>query len=163
MNCQYQSMLRRRIFIVFLLLTPFLAHANPVIIDGASLISFWYVALGALLIEASVVSLLLFFSGTLLLHMFIAFFITNAAVFGFMFLPLLWHETLPLPVLELLVVCVDATAIKFLANLDTLQSGEFRGVSWVRAILISVAGNAVSYFVGQIASGTPWVVRSVVD
>ncbi len=40
-----------------------------------------------------------------------------------------------------------------------LQSGGFVGVSWRRATVASLLGNAASFFIGVLASGKPWVMR----
>src|SRR5437899_1687033 len=102
-------------------------------------------------------SLLLFFRGMAPLKIFGAYFLANILIFFFIFQPLLNREWLPLTLLELLIVAVDGFAIKFLACVGPLQGDAFVGVSWSRSFLVSMFGNATSYFVGCIASHKPWI------
>lgn len=118
------------------------------------MIAFGIVALAALVVEAGVVALFLIFSGLFPLRTFGAFFLINFAVFAFLFFPLL--RRIPLPLLEVIVVVVDGAAIKLLTFLSAFQGDEFQRVSWQRAGLASVAGNAASFFVGVMGSGSPW-------
>ena len=150
--------MRRCIPLLLCLLAPLTASANPVQIDGTSLLAFCIVAFWAFVVEAGIVALLLAFRGLAPLRAFAAYFIGNALIFFFVFQPLLGRETLPIPALELLVVLIDALMIKFLVNLEVLQGDGYAGVSWFRAILVSGFGNAASYFVGYIASRRPWEV-----
>ena len=78
-----------------------------------------------------------------------------------MFCPLLERGTFPWFVLEIFVVAIDATAIKGLSQFDLLQGGNYRGVGWRLAGSAAVIGNGVSFFVGMIASGAPWVVHTI--
>jgi len=146
--------MRRYVPIALCLLLPLTVRANPVILDPSSLIAFGIVAFWAFVVEAGVVALLLTFSGLAPLRIFGGFFVTNLAVFCFLFYPLL--RRIPLPALEALVVAVDGAAIKLLACLGTFQQEEFRGVTWLRAGLVALVGNAASFFVGVIATGSPW-------
>ena len=122
----------------------------------ASLISFVVVAFFAFIVEAGIVALFLTFSGLATMRVFASYFITNLIIFFAVFYPLLQREQIPLPLLEALVVALDAAAIKLLSKFDALQGDEFSNLSWLRAGLIAVAGNAASFFVGTIASATPW-------
>jgi hypothetical protein len=146
-----------RTLVAVFLLTPLVACANPVIVNPSSLLAFCVVAFWALVIEAGVVALLLAFRGVAPLRVFIAYFIVNAAVFLFLFQPLLeGSKSLPVPVLELLVVLIDGAAIKLLATLNSFQGENYRGVSWLTATIVSCVGNGLSYFVGYIATRQPW-------
>jgi len=146
----------RRVLVVILLLAPSAACANPVIVNPVSLISFWVVALSALAVEAGVVALLLLFSGLAPLRVFLALLLANLAIFTFGFYPLARDHLIPLPMLEGLIVAADGLAIKLMAGFDAFQSGDFRGLSWLRAAVISLLGNATSFFIGIMASGSPW-------
>jgi hypothetical protein len=132
-------------------------QANPVVVDVTSLIAFCYVVLAAFLVEAGVVALLLTFRGLAPLRIFAAYFVANALVFFFVFEPLLGRRWLPVPVLEFLIVLIDALGIKLLVGLDTLQGEDFAGVSWSGAVVISGIGNLLSFLVGYIASQKPWI------
>lgn len=146
--------MRRHIPIALCLLLPLTVRANPVILDPTSLLAFGVVAFWAFVIEAGVVALLLTFSDLAPLRVFGGFFVTNLAIFCFLFYPLL--RRIPLPALEALVVVVDGVAIKLLGSLGAFQQDEFRGVTWLRAGLIALVGNGASFFVGVIATGAPW-------
>jgi len=151
-----QASRRRAILASFLLLTPFAASGNPVIFDPISFVSFCVVAFYAFVVESGVVALLLGFRGMEILHVFIGYFFTNALVFLFVFQPILNTERVSVPALECLIVLIDAAMMKFLASLDVMQRDAFSGLSWRAAIMISLGGNALSYFVGCIASRKPW-------
>ena len=146
-------------FIALCLLVPATARANPVMIDGTSLLAFAIVAFWAFVVEAGLVALLLAFCGVQPLRLFGGFFVTNFLVFAFVFAPLL--HRMPLVPLEVLVVAVDGAAIKVMTCFGGFQQDDFRGVSWPQAGLISAVGNAASFFVGVIASGAPWVQHGV--
>jgi hypothetical protein len=143
------------------LLSPITVWANPVSIDGTSLLAFGIVTFWAFVVEAGIVALLLAFSGVEPLRLFGGFFATNFLVFTFLFCPLL--HRLPLAPLETLVVAVDGAAIKWLTCFGSFQQDDFRGVSWLHAGVISAVGNAASFFVGVIASGAPWVQHSIAE
>jgi hypothetical protein len=152
-----RSLLRRNFVLVFWLFAPAIASANPVILNGSSLIAFCIVAFWALIVETGIVALLLFFRGMAPLKIFGAYFLTNILIFFFIFQPLLNREWLPLPLLELFIVALDGLAIKLLACVVPLQGDAFAGVDWLRSFVISFFGNATSYFVGCIASHKPWI------
>ena len=154
-----RSILRRNFVLVFWLFAPAIARANPVVLNGSSLIAFCIVAFWAFILEAGIVALLLFFRGMAPLKLFGTYFLTNILIFFFIFQPLLNREWLPLPLLELFIIAVDGVAIKLLASVGPLQGDAFAGVSWSRSFLVSLFGNAVSYFVGCIASHKPWIIR----
>jgi len=150
--------MRRCIPFSLCLFVPLTASANPVQIDGTSLLAFCIVAFWAFVVEAGIVALLLAFRGLAPLRAFAAYFIGNALIFFFVFQPLLGREWLPIPALESLVVLIDALMIKFLVSLEVLHGDAYAGVSWFRAIVVSGFGNAASYFIGYIASRKPWEV-----
>jgi hypothetical protein len=146
--------MRRWIFIVLWLLIPMVARANPCILNPSSLIAFGVVALWALIVEAGIVALLLTFVGLAPLRIFGGYFIANVAVFLFVFWPLQQHVALPL--LEAGVVLIDAASILILSRFTAFQGDSFRRVVWWYAGLTSLAGNAASFCIGVIASGSPW-------
>ena len=147
--------MRARHFILLLLVLPFAAYANPVIIDGQSLIAFGIVAFWALVIESGVATLTLCPTGVLIVPTFGTLVIANLIVFLFAFLPLTGRVSLL--VLEPGVVIADATLIKLVAAAPFLQGCSYEGVSWRRALTASSLGNASSYFIGVIASHSPWI------
>jgi hypothetical protein len=148
------SIMRGWIIILLSVLVPVVARANPYILDPSSLIAFGAVALWALIVETGIVALLLVFRGLSPLRMFCGYFLTNVTVFIFVFCPLRDH--LALPILEALVVAIDAAFIILLSKFAAFQGDSYRKVSWWFACLTSLAGNAASFFVGAIASGAPW-------
>ena len=147
----------RRILAASFLLVPLVASANPVILNPSSLLAFYIVAFWAFVVEAGVVALLLAFRGIAPLRVFMAYFVANAAVFFFLFQPLLeGSSSLPVLALEALVVLIDGLVIKLLVTLAAFQGDNYRGVGWLRSTLISGIGNGLSYFVGYIATQKPW-------
>jgi hypothetical protein len=144
-----------RILILIALLLPFVAQANPVALDGQSLIAFAIVAFWALVIESGVATLTLCSTGVMILPMFGTLVIANIFVFLFGFLPLTSRVSLLL--LEPSVVIADATLIKLIAAAPFLQGGSYEGVSWRRALTASFLGNVASYFIGVIGSHSPWI------
>ena len=149
--------MRARRFILALLLIPLVAHANPVQIDGQSMIAFAIVAFWALVIESGIVTLALVSCGVLIVPAFITLVLANVALFLFAFLPLTGRVSLW--ILEPGVVLADAVLVKLVVSAPFLQSGGFLGVSWRRALIASLLGNTASFFVGVLASGAPWIVH----
>jgi hypothetical protein len=149
--------MKARLSIAVLLLIPFAARANPVQIDGQSLIAFGMVALGALVVESGIVSLALVTCGVTIVPAFLALLVANVALFLFVFLPL--TSRVSLWFLEPGVVIGDAVLVKLVVSAPFLQSGSFLGVSWRRALIASLLGNTASFFVGVLASGAPWIVH----
>ena len=149
--------MRARLAIAVLLMLPAIARANPVMIDGQSLIAFGIVAFWALVIESGIATLALVSSGVLIVPSFGTFAVANVLVFLFGFLPLTGRVSLWF--LEPGVVLVDALLLKLLASAPFLQGGGFVGVSWRRVFVASLLGNSASFFIGALASGAPWIVH----
>lgn len=149
--------MKARGLVAVLLMTPILAGANPVMVDGQSLIAFGLVAFWALVIESGIATLTLISSGVLILPLFGTLVVANVAVFLSAFLPLTSRVSLWL--LEPGVVLADALLIKLVTSAPFLQGGGFVGVPWRRALLASLLGNMTSYFVGVIGSHSPWVMH----
>ena len=141
-------------------LMPMAATANPYIVNPSSLIAFGVVALAALVVEAGIVALVLAFARLAPLRMFGAFLLANVARFIFVFWPL--QQRVPLPVLEALVVIMDAAFIKLLSKLTALQGDSYCKLGWWYASLTSLAGNAASFCIGIMASGEPWKMHPIV-
>jgi hypothetical protein len=149
--------MRARLFILALLMVPLAVHANPVMIDGQSLLAFGIVAFWALVIESGVATLALLSAGALMVPLFGTLVIANVAVFLFAFLPL--TDRVSLWFLEPGVVLADASLIKLVAAFPFVQGDSFRGITWRRASVASLLGNAASFFIGVIGSHAPWVVH----
>jgi hypothetical protein len=140
---------------------PSVACANPVIINPSSLLAFCVVAFWAVVVEAGVVALVLAIQGVAALRVFVAYFILNCAVFLFIFQPLLLSgRSLPVPVLEAMVVLIDASIIKLLVTLNPFQGDGYRGVGWLRSLVTSGIGNTLSYLVSYMATRKPWETAS---
>lgn len=146
-----------RLVITVLLMIPVIAHANPVMIDGQSLIAFGIVVFWALVIESGIATLALVPTGLLIVPSFGTLIVANVALFLFAFLPL--TSRVSLWFLEPGVVLGDALLLKLVASAPFLQGGGFVGVSWRRALIASLLGNAASFFVGVLGSGAPWMVH----
>jgi hypothetical protein len=144
---------------------PLVAGANPVTIDGTSLIASCVVGFWAFIVEAGLVALLLTFSGADTIRVFLGYWLTNALVFFLFFHPVLSMEEVRIPLLavELMVVVLDGGAIKLLMRFGQFQGDGFTGVSWWRALSISAVGNAASYFVGYLCFKQPWIQGHTID
>jgi hypothetical protein len=138
------------------LFIPMAVLANPVVFEPSSWVAFMVVAFWALIVETGVVTLLLTFCGMDPLRTFLAYWVANVLVFLFVFEPLLRSGNASVPILEGLVVLLDALSIKLLTSLGALQGDNFKSVTFLRSLCISAIGNSVSYFVGSIASHRPW-------
>jgi len=149
--------MRLRLFTAVLLLIPLAVRANPVMVDGQSLIAFGIVAFWALVIESGIATLTLLSSGILIVPSFITLIVGNVVVFLFAFMPLTSHVSLW--ILEPGVVLADAVATKLLVSAPFLHGAGFLGVSWRRALVASLLGNATSFFVGVLGSHAPWIVH----
>ena len=149
----------RWVLIVLGVLIPMAARANPYILNPSSLIAFGVVAISALIVEAGIVALMLAFVGLAPLRMFGGFLFANVTVFLFIFWPL--QQRVPLPLLEVVVMVIDAASIILLSKLAFFQGDSYRNVGWLFAGLASLAGNAASFCVGVMASGEPWKMHGV--
>jgi len=149
--------MRRWLIIALCVLFPFAARANPYILNPSSLLAFAVVAFMALIVEAGIVALVLLFAGLSPLRLFGAFWLTNCAIFFFLFCPL--QQRLSLPLLEALVVLTDAICIKMLSKIPALQGDTYSNLGWMFAGFTSLAGNAASLCIGMMASGEPWKVH----
>jgi hypothetical protein len=149
------GVMRARLFIVLVLMMPIIARANPVSVDGQSLIAFAIVAFWALVIESAIATLVLVSCGPLIVPLFGTLVVANIVVFLFAFLPLSGRVSLWL--LEPGVVLADGLFIKFVSSLPFVQGGGFLGVTWRRALVASLLGNTASFFIGVLASGAPWI------
>ena len=147
--------MRTRLLISVALMMPVIAHANPVSVDGQSLIAFAIVAFWALVIESGIATTVLVSCGPLVVPLFGTLVVANVLVFLFAFLPLSGRVSLWL--LEPGVVLADTLFIKLVSTLPFVQGGGFLGVTWRRALVASLLGNTASFFVGVLASGAPWI------
>jgi hypothetical protein len=154
--------MKRSAIIAIVCLAPLAAFANPYILNPSSLLAFWFVAFWAFVVDSGIVALLLTWNGMLALRVFWGYFFCNAVVYFFLFSPLV-DRGWPIPGLELLVVCVDGLTIKILFKISGLQGDNYRGVKWWNALVVSLAGNSASYFVGFIASRKPWEMPTLGD
>jgi len=103
-----QNRAHRNILIAACLLLPTLASANPVMLNPCSLLAFYVVVFWSFVVEARVVALLLAFQDAARLRVFTAYFVANAAVFFFLFQPLLMGSNTPqVLALEALVVLLE--------------------------------------------------------
>ena len=143
--------MRRWFLILLLFVCPWVAHANPVMIDSQSLIAFGIVAFWALVVESGIATLVVVGSGVVILPLFMLLAVVNLAIFLFAFLPL--TDGVSLWLLEPGVILVDASVIKLLTSVPFLEGA---GVTWLKALLASLLGNVASFFVGVIGSGAPW-------
>jgi hypothetical protein len=82
------TVMRARLFIFVLLMLPLVARANPVMIDGQSLLAFAIVAFWALVIESAIATLTLASRGVVIIPLFGTLVIANVTVFLLAFLPL---------------------------------------------------------------------------
>ncbi|MBL9167472.1 MAG: hypothetical protein JNN07_06995 [Verrucomicrobiales bacterium] len=146
-----------RVITVMLLMVPLVASANPVMVDGQSLLAFSVVALCALVIESGMVTLTLASCGLFIVPAFITSIFLNVGFFLLGFVPL--SDRVSLWILEPGVVLADAILIKLMSAIPILQDAGFEGVGWRRALLASLLGNTSSFFVGVILCGAPWVVH----
>jgi hypothetical protein len=143
--------MHRLLLILLLLLAVSTARANPVMLDEHNLIAFPIVAAAALVVEAGVVALLLLFSGFAPTPTFGGYLVANLVVFGSLLSAQFFGHAIPIPLFELLAVSADAACIKLLSAFEPFQGDDFRGVTWLRAGLVSCAGNSTSFFVGLAA------------
>ena len=149
--------MKARLFIALFLMIPLIVRANPVMIDGQSLIAFGIVAFWALVIESGIATLAMISSGLLIVPSFGTLILANVGVFFFAFLPLTGRVSLW--ILEPGVVLADALLIQLVVSAPFLQGDSFVGVSWRRALVASLLGNAASFFIGVLGSGAPWIVH----
>ena len=151
-------MTSKRLLCAAFCIIPLLARANPVQIDGESLLAFGIVAFWALVIESAIVTLGLVSRDVLIIPLFVTLVLANLCVFLFGFLPLCGKTSLW--ILEPAVVAIDGILIKIVASAPFFQGVSFLGVSWRRSFTLSLIGNAASYFIGAIAQRAPWIIHT---
>jgi hypothetical protein len=164
---KWPTPLRWKRFLILMLMVfpcvfaPSIARANPVMLNPSSLFAFCIVAFWAMVVESGIVALLLAFRGAAALPVFFAYLILNGGVFLFLFEPLLiGSKSLPIVVLEAIVILVDGATIKLLITLNLFQGDDYRGVGWLRSLATSAVGNSLSYFVGYLGTQKPWEMAS---
>jgi hypothetical protein len=128
------------------------AFANPISFDPIGTGSFVIVVGSALLVEACLTALLLFFCHMDLTRSFFALLGGNVAIYLFLFLPLL-SEVHSVLAAEAVIVAADGAYIKILSTFEPFQMEEFKGLKWRTAFICAAVGNAMSYFVGAAMSG----------
>ena len=138
---------------------PLVVCANPVAINGQSLIAFGIVAFWALVIESGIATLVLVSRGVLAVPLFGTLVVANVGIFLLAFLPL--TSRISLWLLEPGVVLADAFLVKLVSAFAFVQGDDFAGICWRRAFVASLMGNAASYFVGLIGSHAPWIVHDL--
>lgn len=146
--------MQRKLLFFILLLCPCVASANPVNVDGQSLLAFWIVAFWALIVESGIATLILIRTGITVVPFFQLLAFGNLTVFLFAFYPL--TDEVSLWLLEFGVIAVDALVIMILAKIPFLEG---TSVTWLKALIASACGNAASYFVGVIAISEPWFTK----
>ena len=109
--------MRTRFHTAMVLLIPTIACANPVLVDGQSLIAFGVVAFWALVIESGIATLALVSCGTLIIPLFGMLVVSNVLVFLFAFLPLSGRVSLWLlePGVIIAMRCVSSWSPHFLS------------------------------------------------
>jgi hypothetical protein len=133
---------------MFALLLTGPALANPVV-DPTHVIGSVMVLGSLLMLEASIATMALLFFGMSPKPVFFAILLGNIGMYFVVFWPM--YEVLEnLFIAESIIVFAEATLIKLVARLDFFQLDTFRGIGWKSAIVISVIGNLLSYYVGTI-------------
>ncbi len=134
-------------FLLVFVLPAALALANPVV-DPFSGISSILVLLSTLGIEAFIVAMILMFFDMAPGSVFVAVFLGNLAIFFIIFLPLL--DAVPnLLSVEIVIVAIDGSFIKFLSRLGRFQLDSFSSLKWRAAFIAAAIGNAFSYYIGS--------------
>jgi hypothetical protein len=142
----------RKFFVVGLLvLLPVVAHGNPVDpFDTHYFIEkFPVAAFVSLTVESVVVGILLVKRGARL-WIFGGYFVTNLAVYRFVFCKLVLLNAVPVFVAELVVLLADCIFIKTLLEFKLFHGEDYEGVSWLRAGGVSLVGNVTSFVAGII-------------
>ncbi len=137
----------RKWVLLFLLLYPAsIAFANPVIIpDPANII----VLGSAFFLEASIMTILLFFFHMSPVPVFLTLFAGNLGIYFVVFVPVL-DANLSLLAAEMLIVGLEGTFIKLISLSEIFQLETFTLLKWKYAFIIAASGNIVSYYVGTV-------------
>jgi hypothetical protein len=136
------------------LLVPFVAVANPIVVEPFSYTPRLIKTFSALAIETGIVVFLLKFRGFRPFRFFCVYLLMNAIVFVFLFMPILWVGGSKW-LAELIVVMVDALVIRQLAGAVGVQGDKCKGLSIWWALIVSAVGNAGSFVAGWFLSGRP--------
>lgn len=139
----------RKWVLLFLLLYPAsVAFANPVI-DPMSDLPYIIVLGSAFFLEASIITISLFFLSMSPVPVFFALLAGNSAIYFTIFLPVL-DANLSLPAAEALIVGLEGIFIKLISLSETFQLETFTSLKWKYAFIIAAFGNIVSYYVGTV-------------
>ena len=139
-----------------ILLFPLMASANPVVVSPAEIYTPRLLkAISALAVESGIVVFLLSLRGFRPFRFFWPYLLVNTIVFIFVFTPLRFVGT-PIVLAELVVVVLDALAIKQIARASGVQGNKCRDLSVWWALIVSAVGNAGSFLAGWLMSGRPY-------
>ena len=103
----------------------------------------------ALWLEVSITTIILLFFNLSPVPVFVALLIGNLGVYFGLFGPLL-DETTNLLMLEMMIVVIEGTFIKFISLIEAFQLETFTKLKWKYAFLSAAIGNVVSYYVGVV-------------
>ena len=108
------------------------------------------VIIAALGLEVFITMGVLVFSGMALAPTLLALTLGNIGCYLGVLGPLFYHFELPIVLVEVAVVTVEAIFIKSLSLIGAFQLDRFDGLSWRRAFLAAALGNASSYYIGTL-------------
>ena len=142
--------MRKRIVYMLLVLVPVgVAYGNPCV-DPASEAATMVVIVAALGLEVFITMGVLVFSGMALAPTLLALTLGNIGCYLGVLGPLFYHFELPLVLVEVVVVVVEAVFIKLISLIGTFQLERFDGLRWRSAFLAAILGNASSYYIGTL-------------
>jgi len=142
--------MRKWVFLFLLLYPASAALANPVI-DPISGLGYFMVLGSAFALEASIMTILLFFAHMSPVPVFFALLAGNLGIYFVVFVPLL-DAALSLLVAEMLIVGLEGTFVKLISSFEVFQLETFTQLKWKYAFIIAAVGNIVSYYVGAVMS-----------
>lgn len=141
--------MKRTIFILFVLVPAGVAYGNPCI-DPASEAATIVVIIAALGLEVFITMGVLVFSGMALAPTLLALTLGNIGCYLGVLGPLFYHFELPIVLVEVAVVTVEAVFIKLISLVGTFQLDRFDGLRWRSAFLAATLGNASSHYIGTL-------------
>jgi hypothetical protein len=135
--------------IIFVLLFPAVAFANPARFGPFGSIKMFIVLGSAFGAEVSLITVILFFCHIEPVPAFFTVLAGNLAIYFALFLPILSSFD-NLLIAEVVIVATDGAFIKAISQFDTFQMEDFKGLKWPTALIIAAAGNALSYYIGTV-------------
>ena len=148
MKVRRQCVIATALMLVF----PALAAANPIIVPDLTKVAATVIVVGAaFVVEMAITTGYLLFVGLSPGTVFAALLPLNIGTYLCVLVPALDFDV-PVLIIEVVVVSIEAAAIKVMAVFPLFRRDNFLCLRWRHALGAAAVGNAFSYWVGNMMS-----------